>query len=182
MQPFPELQYYSVTGPTASFPRYHFVAMQFTIKNEKLVCNKFVYFFIYLPAETKCMKALPDCDVPRAVCASRTHSGKVSFICYCKPGFTGRSSQCIGNDVFLLRMQLLNLTVTTFSLNHTAFFVFQMLMNVLIKMLINVPRMPYAPTQLVDMNADVKTVLLEMVSVAKVIVTAVSHYILCFSL
>lgn len=69
------------------------------------------------------MKALPDCDVPRAVCASRTHSGKESFICYCKPGFTGRSSQCIGNDVFLLRMQLLNLTVTTF-LNHTAFFRF----------------------------------------------------------
>ena len=62
----------------------------------------FLFFVCFISAaKTRCMKALPHCDVPRAICANKTKNGKMKFFCYCKSGFTGENSNCIGKDNYL---------------------------------------------------------------------------------
>lgn len=51
------------------------------------------------------MKALPHCDVPRAICTTEGKDlDKEAFSCFCKPGFTGANSDCTGEGSSLRSM------------------------------------------------------------------------------
>ena len=45
-------------------------------------------------AQTECVRRLPDCDLPRAIC---DRNDKKEFYCRCKPGYSGNGNSCTGN-------------------------------------------------------------------------------------
>ncbi|XP_044183632.1 fibrillin-1-like [Acropora millepora] len=49
-------------------------------------------------AKSECMKKLSHCDIPDAVCQTKSTNGKKSYHCFCKRGFTGKNSNCIDID------------------------------------------------------------------------------------
>ena len=85
------------------------------------------------------MKALPHCDVPRAICTTEGKDvNKEGFACFCKPGFTGANSNCMGEGSALRSIveQTKNWLGTFKFWDHLHLFVFQILMNVSMQMLI----------------------------------------------
>ena len=60
---------------------------------------RYLCFSFYL-AKSECMRKLSYCDVPDAVCETKSKNGKKSYHCYCKRGFTGKNSNCIGKEFF----------------------------------------------------------------------------------
>ena len=61
--------------------------------------------FYFFSANSECLRKLPYCGVPDAVCETKWSKNgiKKSYLCYCKKGFTGEPSNCIGEECICLK-------------------------------------------------------------------------------